>query len=481
MTDQSVQAIKIFFCYAHEDEALREQLARHLSPLQRLRQITGWFDRDIQAGTDWEREIETHLDTANIILLLVSADFIASDYCYTVEMGRALEKHKAETARVIPIILRPVDWEETPIGKLDALPTGKRAVTQWPNQDEAWLNVVQGIRKVVRSLLPTVLLSQEEISILYPEQGYQQIQYPSRSQPQIPLHPLPQTSRPAVHLSDQCKRLKDLHSPSSVVVLILMTLLLLSGGSIGIYGTATGNWPWHSSPGALTATVPGKTAQVNVTATTPATAVTTPYPTVDPSIIAANPNPYPPGGGTLALYDPLRDSSSVYRWDYDATYCVFKQDGYHMMPMEQNSLSACSAGFTNFSNFAYEVQMQILKGDGGGLTFRIVRTLRRNYLFFISQVGSYGLYLYSGNTNFTTTILAHGSSPAIKQGLNQVNRLAVVALGSTITLYINYQQIASVNDSTYSQGQIGLVAGTFNTTYASQTEVVFSTAKVWTF
>jgi len=96
MAIQPVHTIKIFYCYAHEDDALREQLARHLSPLQRLRYITAWFDRDIQAGTDWEHEIETHLDTASIILLLVSADFIASNYCYSMEMQRALRNIKPE-------------------------------------------------------------------------------------------------------------------------------------------------------------------------------------------------------------------------------------------------------------------------------------------------------------------------------------------------------------------------------------------------
>src|SRR5690348_3683671 len=122
MVNQSIRTIKIYYCYAREDDALREQLARHLSPLRRLRYITGWYNRDIQAGTDWEREDQTHLDTAHIILLLLSADFFASDYQYTVEMRRALEKHKDGTAHVIPILLRPVRWEETPIGKLSALP-----------------------------------------------------------------------------------------------------------------------------------------------------------------------------------------------------------------------------------------------------------------------------------------------------------------------------------------------------------------------
>lgn len=169
MVVQPVQTIKIFFCYAHEDDDLRKQLAAHLSGLRRLRYITGWFDRDIQAGTDWEHEIETRLDAASIILLLISADFIASDYCYTVEMQRALEKQKAGTAHVIPIILRPAMWEAPPLSDLQALPTDKKPITQWANQDEAWLNVAQGIRELVKILLSRQRLSPPETMILNPD------------------------------------------------------------------------------------------------------------------------------------------------------------------------------------------------------------------------------------------------------------------------------------------------------------------------
>ena len=168
---QSIQPIKIFYCYAHEDDALREQLARHLSPLRRLRDITGWFDHDIQAGADWKREREAQMDAASIILLLISADFMASDYCYTVEMRRALERHRTGTACVIPILLRPVEWEKTSLGGLSPLPSNKRPVTQWADQDEAWLNVVQGISEVVRKLLPKQHLSFRDAELLYPEHG----------------------------------------------------------------------------------------------------------------------------------------------------------------------------------------------------------------------------------------------------------------------------------------------------------------------
>ena len=117
-----------------------------------LKKIEGWFDHDILAGSDRTLETEAQLNSADIILLLVSPDFTASDSCYGVEMMRAIEKHKAGEARVIPIILRPVDWKETPFAQLHSLPTGAQPVTTWHNRDEAWLNVVEGIKKVVEDL-----------------------------------------------------------------------------------------------------------------------------------------------------------------------------------------------------------------------------------------------------------------------------------------------------------------------------------------
>src|SRR6266480_2456082 len=111
MTAKQIRAVEVFYCYAHKDQALRDELEKHLATLKRLNQIVGWHDRQIQAGMEWEGEIASHLSTASIFLLLVSPDFISSDYCYSIEMKQALERHKAGDARVIPIILRPVDWK----------------------------------------------------------------------------------------------------------------------------------------------------------------------------------------------------------------------------------------------------------------------------------------------------------------------------------------------------------------------------------
>jgi len=141
------EAIEVFFSYAHEDEGLRDKLANHLKLLERQGVIQKWHDRQILAGTEWKGQIDSHLETAQIILLLISSDFLASDYCYDLEMKRALERHDAEEARVIPIVLRPVDnlWK-APFGKLQALPTDGKPVTRWDNEDEAFANVARGIR-----------------------------------------------------------------------------------------------------------------------------------------------------------------------------------------------------------------------------------------------------------------------------------------------------------------------------------------------
>jgi hypothetical protein len=114
--------------------------------------ITTWHDRKIGAGTEWENEISTYLNMAQIILLLVSPSFLASEYCNGNEVKRALERHENGTARVIPIILRPLYWAGTPFSKLQALPTGAKPITKWHNVDDAFADVVQGIHKAVEEL-----------------------------------------------------------------------------------------------------------------------------------------------------------------------------------------------------------------------------------------------------------------------------------------------------------------------------------------
>jgi hypothetical protein len=147
--------IEIFLCYAHEDELLRNELARHLGVLKRQGFFEIWHDREIIAGTEWEHEIDKHLNTAQVILLLVSQYFFDSDYCYLVEMKRAIERHEHGEAKVIPVILRPVYFQKTPFAKLMSLPTNRKPVTDssWYSLDEAFYEVAEGIRKAVEEFV----------------------------------------------------------------------------------------------------------------------------------------------------------------------------------------------------------------------------------------------------------------------------------------------------------------------------------------
>jgi hypothetical protein len=152
MSASSAPPIEVFISYSHRDKALREKLGKHLSILKREGVIDEWHDRRIGAGQEWAGAIDEHLNNAAVILLLVSADFVASDYCYDKEMKRALERHDARDACVIPVILRKVDWEGAPFAKLQALPEDGKPVTSWGNQDEAFTDVTRGIRRVVQEL-----------------------------------------------------------------------------------------------------------------------------------------------------------------------------------------------------------------------------------------------------------------------------------------------------------------------------------------
>jgi hypothetical protein len=144
--------LSVFFSYSHKDETLRDELAKHLSILQRQGVIQTWHDRRISAGTEWAGQIDDNLNTADIILLLISSDFLASTYCYDVELKRAMERHEEKTARVIPVILRAVDWHDASFGELQALPKDAKPITSWSNQDEAFADVAKGIRNAVADI-----------------------------------------------------------------------------------------------------------------------------------------------------------------------------------------------------------------------------------------------------------------------------------------------------------------------------------------
>jgi len=143
--------LKIFYSYSHRDEEYRQGLSSALSLLRRRGLVQDWCDRKIVAGSDWAGEIDSHLETADIVVLLVSQDFLASDYCST-ETKRALDLHRNRSIDVIPVVVREVDLVGAPFAHLQYLPKDGLAISSWPNVDAAYKDVAVGIRTAVDRL-----------------------------------------------------------------------------------------------------------------------------------------------------------------------------------------------------------------------------------------------------------------------------------------------------------------------------------------
>lgn len=145
--------IKLFISYSSRDKTYRESLKGHLSSMERTSEIEIWSDGEILPGAEWDQEIRSNLESADIIVLLISSDFIASDYCSSVEVELAMEKHEKGDSIVLPVIVRACDWQNgLPFSKLQALPERANPIKKWDDQDEAWDSVVTGIKDAVESL-----------------------------------------------------------------------------------------------------------------------------------------------------------------------------------------------------------------------------------------------------------------------------------------------------------------------------------------
>jgi len=145
--------VELFCSYSHKDKELRAEFESAVAILRRKNWVEIWTDQKIEPGGEWAGEINDHLRTANVIVLLVSNDFINSDFCYTQELKVALERQQRGDAELLPVILRPCDWQEAPFAALQALPPEGKAVTLWPNRDEAWFNVAKGVKQTILSIL----------------------------------------------------------------------------------------------------------------------------------------------------------------------------------------------------------------------------------------------------------------------------------------------------------------------------------------
>jgi len=117
--------------------------------LKRNGLVETWTDRRILPGQEWDSQIHAELESADIILLLVSSDFLSSDYCFEIEVRKALKQHENGTSTVVPLILRHCDWKETPFGKLKGLPTDAKPIKDFPDSDSAYLLIVNQLKKII--------------------------------------------------------------------------------------------------------------------------------------------------------------------------------------------------------------------------------------------------------------------------------------------------------------------------------------------
>lgn len=144
----------MFISYSHKDEEYKDALLEHMASLRRTGEVEEWHDRKIEPGKNWKNEISQHLHNSTIIIFLISASFINSDYCVEVEAKTAFEKHLKGEALLIPIVIRPTHWNDSEFANIQSLPKDSKPVTTWENADMAWLDVVQGIKVALSEFKP---------------------------------------------------------------------------------------------------------------------------------------------------------------------------------------------------------------------------------------------------------------------------------------------------------------------------------------
>ncbi len=292
----------------------------------------------------------------------------------------------------------------------------------------------------------------------------------------------------AVPILDSLSRRKQRSSPVKSLLILLPILLLILSLSGALYFVTRAPFQNSSAQGATataqTSTVNGTaTAQANADAThTAATAQTNADATRVAATVQAQAangtataqasvpqNPYPPNAGTLALNDTLADNSKGYNWEEgvrDQGYCTFTGGSYHSIIPLDGTFHSCLASARDFSDFAFEVQMNILSGNTGGIVFRASRATTHFYYFRVDRNGNYELRTYyDKNGNFASRV--SGSTAP----LHGNDLIGVVAQGSTISLYVNRQLIQQITDTTYMHGQVGV--------FAQAGEASFNNARVW--
>ncbi len=287
-----------------------------------------------------------------------------------------------------------------------------------------------------------------------------------------------QAQLPYQHSADTAKAALPRGKAFLLVGLLILVVVATGGGIFLFTQQKPAGDHAHSVTPPVATTAPTTNAQTTV-ATTPVSTTTAP-PVKNPV-----PNPYPPRSGTQVLDDPLQDNSRGYQWgtDNDANgNCSFAGQAYHIT-MSLPGVEYCAIKTLVLTDFAYQIQMSIIKGKSGGVIFRSTQGVQNFYFFSIRLDGSYNIYLYTSQDTAPTSTLRSGTSAAIHKGLNQPNAIAVVAQGDKLDFYVNNQHIDTVNDKTYSSGYLGAAVrdelDLSNSTTDLSAEVAFTNARVW--
>jgi hypothetical protein len=356
-------------------------------------------------------------------------------------MRQALARHERKEACVIPIILRPTAWQGAPFSQLNMLPTKAVPITsgEWHHLDEAFLDVANNLRKMVIEWNQALL--KREDSALF--------------------------STNSVQYAQDLKRPKRSHSPWIVAALVLLSLMLLGGGSVSVL-TITGHWPWvvNTFSGASTGapSLIGTRTHIPVTAQATSTAC--------PKTVPSYPS-YLPGCGILVAHDP---KTSGVNWEQGssndgAVSCGFSHGAYHAK-VKQTLYRKCYWTSWQSSDFVYEMRVTIVQGDCAGVFFR--DNSRLYYVFAVCQGGEQDFYRYVLARD-TIVLEGTGDGTAVKKGLNQSNLIIAVAQGKTLTMYVNSQKVAQEQDTTDVQGGLGVIAIDQN----NPTDATFSDATLW--
>lgn len=280
-------------------------------------------------------------------------------------------------------------------------------------------------------------------------------------------------------------------SPLIITLVIVLALLLIGGGSLLVYATVLQPNQMHAQATATAVSQLTGTAQANATANAQTTGTAVAQANATATVIAqgtqqaaatatALQNIYTSAtSGAPVLNDPLIQQDNN-NWEVDSKNggggCAFTGGAYHATMPQAGFFASCYAQSSNFSNFALQVQMNIVTGDRGGVIFRADSVNYKLYLFRIAQDGSYNLFLYVDNNGSHARSLLQGNSSIIHTGRNQNNTLTVIARNANIYFYVNQQYLASISDSTYSSGEIGF----FGEDQTNPTDVAFTNFKVWT-